>query len=97
MQLTQLSLEEINSYLRGPPSLNVPPTTEFTDDTQRGDTEFSQQYLISGFLTIQNLVDRFILKDGTNISAFVSTSAYAMPTQAYKVDTFWNDASDTCP
>lgn len=86
------------SYDDGPPKENVPQTLSgaiTTDNLERGVTDFTEQYMISGFLTAQQEVDSFILSSalsadaGAPVNVTLRVNAFAMPTAAYAVDPFW--------
>eukprot|EP00512_Aurantiochytrium_limacinum_P001341 CAMPEP_0171491806 /NCGR_PEP_ID=MMETSP0958-20121227/4060_1 /TAXON_ID=87120 /ORGANISM="Aurantiochytrium limacinum, Strain ATCCMYA-1381" /LENGTH=1969 /DNA_ID=CAMNT_0012025257 /DNA_START=215 /DNA_END=6124 /DNA_ORIENTATION=- len=87
------------SYGDGAPDENVPSSSsdvQNTDDLDRGTTSYSMQYLMSGFLTVQQEVDSFILTQELGSSnVTLRTNLLAMPTLAYKSDSFWSAAGST--
>ncbi|GBG24651.1 ATP-binding cassette sub-family A member 1, partial [Hondaea fermentalgiana] len=76
-----------------PNSLDVSGTT---DDLERSTTDYTQQYLMSGFLTVQQEVDSYILSQSAGgANATLRVNLLAMPTPAYKSDTFWASAGSS--
>ncbi|GBG24652.1 ATP-binding cassette sub-family A member 1, partial [Hondaea fermentalgiana] len=88
------------TYGGSEPKRNVPSIQNGrdtpTDDLERSSTEYTQQYLMSGFLTVQQEVDSYILSQSSSgANATLRVNLLAMPTSAYKSDTFWAAAGST--
>uniref|UniRef100_A0A7S2W446 ABC transporter domain-containing protein n=1 Tax=Mucochytrium quahogii TaxID=96639 RepID=A0A7S2W446_9STRA len=91
-----LRVNRTANYGSSGPKQNVPNTKgKATKDLTLGETNYTSQYLLSGFLTLQQEVDNFIIGKTTNLNSNVSTSSFAMPTAAYKYDPFWSQTSGT--
>jgi len=80
------------------PIRNIPSTSsnaKTVDNLQVGLSDYTEQYIMSGFLTVQQDVDSFILSKGMNKNISVAANTFPMPIQAYTNDPFWADTSAT--
>eukprot|EP01029_Cantina_marsupialis_P013220 TRINITY_DN2925_c0_g3_i1.p1 TRINITY_DN2925_c0_g3~~TRINITY_DN2925_c0_g3_i1.p1 ORF type:complete len:1768 (+),score=518.71 TRINITY_DN2925_c0_g3_i1:83-5386(+) len=85
------------TYERGIPNTNLPSNKR---DFARGESEFTQLYRLSGFLTMQSEIDQFIAEEvksevssSTDLTNFSLDATNLFPIRPYEDDGFWVNLS----